>query len=49
MYTAEVGFTSYMGQIMPGDEIINMQMLEPITPHCKPDPHLKTLKMKDYY
>ena len=32
MYTVEVGFTSYMGQIMPGDEVIDVQMLEPITP-----------------
>ena len=32
MYTVEVGFTSYMGQIMPGDEVIDVQILEPITP-----------------
>ena len=32
MYTVEVGFTSYMVQIMPGDEVIDVQMLEPITP-----------------
>ena len=32
MYTVEVGFTSYMGQIMPGDEVIDVQMLEHITP-----------------